>query len=260
MSGAACLAGSAALRSGAGLVTVAVPSSVQSVVAGFEPSYTTAGLPCSSDGQLSRPDPAMVTELLHGKQAVGIGPGLGQSDNVVSLLKCVLEQTSVPLILDADALNIVAAQFSLLSRRSPTILTPHPGEFSRLSGLSVAKITGQRHQAAENYARQSGCIVVLKGSGTVITDGTQTGINATGNAGMATGGSGDVLTGIIVSLCAQGMQPLAAAQVGVHAHGLAGDLCATASSERGLIASDLLTWLPHAWRQMQKMSDLSTDT
>jgi hydroxyethylthiazole kinase-like uncharacterized protein yjeF len=254
MSGAACLSATAALRSGAGLVTVAVPESIQPVVVSFEPSYTSVSLPCRQDGQLCVAATTSVSGLLAGFDAVAVGPGLGQAGAVVSLVEMLIESAQVPLILDADALNAVASHHLALRRSAPTIVTPHPGEFARLTQRTPADVNSHREQLTSDYARMTGAVVVLKGSGTVISDGVQTHVNSTGNSGMATGGSGDVLTGVVTALCGQGVKPLAAAVAAVHCHGLAGDLCAAATSERGMIASDLLDWLPRAWREVENES------
>ena len=251
MSGAACLAGTAALRSGAGLVTLAVPESVQSIVAAFEPCYTTVGLSCEDDGRLSTSVARTVDQLLETRDAVAIGPGLGQEPASRLLVQAVIRQTKVPLVVDADALNAAAADRLSLTRDSPTIVTPHPGEFARLTGLSTQDITSGRQSVAEEYARETGAVVVLKGAGTIVTNGNQTIVNTTGNPGMATGGSGDVLTGVITALCGQRMSVYDSAVTGVFAHGLAGDLCASATSGQGLIASDLLAFLPRVWAKLE---------
>jgi len=250
MSGAACLSATAALRAGAGLVTVAVPQAIQAIVASFEPSYTTAALPCRDGGLLSGGSVRAAVDLLADRDAVGVGPGLGSNNVVRKLVRGLIYEATVPLVLDADALNAVAAEGMSLKRDAPTIVTPHPGEFVRLTGRSSEDIAADRQVLAAEYAAQHEAIVVLKGAATIVTDGAQTYINATGNSGMATGGTGDVLTGVITALCGQGMQPYAAAVAGVYAHGLAGDMVAAATSERGLIASDLLDWLPHVWSRI----------
>lgn len=251
MSGAACLAGTAALRSGAGLAMVAVPHSIQSVVASYEPSYTTAGLPCAPGGQLAAGAVEAVTDLTDGRDAVAAGPGLGQHSVVRDVVQALVRHVRAPLVLDADALNCVARCQMSLARDAATILTPHPGEFSRLTGRSSDDVNDYREDLAKEYALQHQVVVVLKGKGTVVTDGNEVYVNSTGNSGMGTGGSGDVLTGIITALCGQGMSAYAAAVAAVRAHGLAGDLAAEAGSERGLIASDLLQWLPRAWAVLE---------
>lgn len=251
MSGAACLTGCAALRSGAGLVMIAVPQSIQSVVAGFEPSCTTDGLPCDDGGRLTSSAVDRVLELLSGRDAVAVGPGLGQSPAVTQVVRGLIQHTDVPLVLDADALNTVAVDQLSLQRTAPTVVTPHLGEFTRLTGRSSEDVKQHRRELAQQYAAQHGVVVVLKGAGTVVTDGDRVVINSTGNSGMATGGSGDVLTGVIAALCGQGMRAYEAAVSAVYAHGLAGDIAAAAGSQRGLIASDLLQSLPSAWARIE---------
>ena len=164
-------------------------------------------------------------------------------------------ELSQPMVVDADALNVLASSGGIgtISRsagaRGPRILTPHPGEFARLIGSDIATVQSQRAKLAAEFAATHGVIVVLKGQGTVITDGDRVAINRTGNPGMATGGSGDVLTGLIAALLAQGLAPFEAAQLGAHLHGLAGDLAAAELSQPGLIASDLPRFLTQAWRR-----------
>ena len=252
MSGAACLAATAALRSGSGLVTVAVPESIQSIVAGYEPSYMTTALPCDDKGQLATPSESVIDQLVAGRDAVAIGPGLGTSSAVSNLVAQLMQHTTCPLVIDADALNCVAAGKFTLDRSTPTILTPHPGEFARLTGRSIGDVQSNRISAAHEYAVGNNVIVVLKGPKTIVTDGNTIYENTTGNSGMATGGTGDVLTGIIASLCGQSMDSIDAAVTAVYAHGLSGDLCANADSPQGMIASDLLLWLPKAWAKMSR--------
>jgi ADP-dependent NAD(P)H-hydrate dehydratase len=251
MSGAACLSATAALRSGTGLVTVAVPESIQPVVAAFEPSYTSAALPCESGGQLAEEAVGVAFGLLDGFDAVAVGPGLGQGDPVASLVEMLITCVRVPLVLDADALNMIALKQLSLSRPGPTIVTPHPGEFARLTQRTPSAVNRNRRRFAREFAAQHNVFVVLKGAGTVVSDGVETHLNSTGNSGMATGGSGDILTGMVTALCGQGVTPYHAAISAVHCHGFAADLCAAATSQRGMIASDLLDWLPLAWREFE---------
>lgn len=249
MSGSISLSATAALRAGAGLVTVAVPEAIQSIVSGFEPSYTTVGLPCESSGQLAECAADQVNQLVAGHAAIGIGPGLGQSPAAARLLARVLEIADCPVILDADALNLVASHHfePHLKARQQVIITPHPGEFSRLTGLSPQEIGQQRVAVAAEYAQRLGVVVLLKGAGTVVTDGQRVCVNTTGNSGMATGGTGDVLTGLLTALAGQQLEPFAAGVLAAHLHGLAGDFAAKDFSQPGLIASDLLPFLGKAW-------------
>lgn len=261
MSGAVCLSGKAALRSGSGLVSVAVPCSIQPIVAGYEPSYMTIGLSEDSAGQLLLPTSDLLQRKLVGMDAVGIGPGLGQSQGVCDLVRWIIQTVHCPLVIDADALN-AAAQERMFPSVGPgsrggmarRVITPHPGEFSRLTGFSVEEILDNRESIASDFARENGLIVVLKGPETIVTDGHLLYRNPTGNSGMATGGTGDVLTGVLTSLLGQRMAPFDAASLAVYVHGLAGDLAAVELSGRGLIASDLLDYLPRAWKVLESTS------
>ena len=259
-SGAAALAGTAALRGGAGLVFVACPSSVQPVIAGFEPGYLTIGLSEDTDGRLSQAADAEVTGHLAGQNAVAIGPGIGTTSATRALTLRLFNELQQPLVVDADGLNVLADDFlnnriSSAGRPAARVLTPHPGEFARLTGLSIRDITQQRERVAQEFAARHNVILVLKGPGSVITDGEQFVINETGNSGMATGGSGDVLTGLTAALLAQtpnnsSSAAFEAVRLAVHLHGLAGDLAAAELSEPGMIASDLLRFVPAAWKQL----------
>jgi ADP-dependent NAD(P)H-hydrate dehydratase len=259
MSGAACLSGLGALRGGAGLVTVAVPRSILPIIAGMEPSYLTLPLPDDEAGRISH-DAAPVLDAEIAKQtSFAIGPGLGQSPGLSALVGRLFSSVKCPAVFDADALNALAAAPAALSARkrqrdeaAPRVLTPHPGEFARLAGTETATVQENRESLAVQFAEEHGLILVLKGHKTVITDGRRVAINSTGNSGMATGGTGDVLTGLIAALLAQGMAPFDAAQLGAHLHGLAGDLAAKSVSKPGLIASDLPKWLGDAWRKLDR--------
>lgn len=253
MSGAACLSGAAALRGGAGLVTVAVPEEILEIVASYEPSYMTRGLPQDEQGRLISLPPNSLAALWDRQSAIAMGPGLGQSAGLLDFVVNAYTSISVPAVFDADALNLLAKRPYALKRASDgpaRILTPHPGEFARLTGLDIETIQNNRQQHAAEFARKNGLIIVLKGMNTVITDGTRVAINSTGNCGMATGGTGDVLTGILVALLAHGMPAFDAAQYGVHLHGLAGDLAVRELSKPGMIASDLLKYLGMAWLEL----------
>ena len=250
MAGAAALCGAAALRSGAGLVKIATPSEVQPTVASFEPSYMAYPLPCDEDGSIQFAAARPVLErLMNSVSVVAVGPGLGQSDDIRQLVKFLVTSTSKPLVIDADGLNALVGQTDLLSGLThPVVLTPHPGEFARLTGATVADVQSDRIARAVGLAALAQpLVVVLKGAGTVVTDGPRHYINATGNPGMATGGTGDVLTGVIAALLAQKLAPFEAAQLGVYIHGLAGDIARDENGEIGLIAGDLVDALPDAF-------------
>jgi NAD(P)H-hydrate epimerase len=253
MSGAACLATTAALRSGAGLATAAIPECIQAIVAGFDPSYLTAGLPDDEHGRIKSSAHKRLTELMSGQDAVAIGPGLGQSSGLQELVTEIYDTASMPLVVDADALNLLARRSYQVKRvegAAPRILTPHPGEFARLTGLEVAAIQQDRERIAAEFAKINNVVLVLKGPGTIITDGNRLAINKTGNSGMATGGTGDVLTGVIAGLLAQKLLPFDAAHLAVYVHGLAGDLAAEERSKPGMIATDLLTRIGRAWCEL----------
>lgn len=252
MSGAACLSAAAALRGGAGLVTAAVPEGIQSIVAGFEPSYLTAGLPEDERGRLRTTARERILELVPGQNAVALGPGLGQSPGLLELVAGLYDSVAVPMVVDADALNLLAQRSYLLRRTADQparVLTPHPGEFARLTGLEIADNPSDRESQAAEFARRHGVILVLKGRGTIVTDGRQLWVNSTGNSGLATGGTGDVLTGLVAALLTQ-MPAFEAARLAVHVHGLAGDLAAEELSKPGMIASDLLTRIGQAWCEL----------
>jgi NAD(P)H-hydrate epimerase len=252
MSGAAVLCASAALRGGAGLVRVATPEEVLPIVAAGNPCYMTAALPQDDQGQLADRAEAELLYLAQTNDVVAAGPGLGRGPALTALVLALLDKTSTPLVLDADALNAIQHQVShLAGRTAPVILTPHPGEFARLLSLDVPAVLARRQELATRFAHDAGVVLVLKGHGTLVTDGRQLYENTTGNPGMATGGTGDVLTGLIAALLGQGLKPFAAAQLGVYLHGLAGDLARDAIGEVALIASDLLLYLPAAFRSRQ---------
>jgi NAD(P)H-hydrate epimerase len=251
MAGAAVLCASAALRGGAGLVRLAVPRELLGVVAAGNPCYMTAPLPEDVHGQLDAAAMLDVFSLAEWSTVVAAGPGLGQGSGVALVVRGLLEQLATPLVLDADAINVLGSDSALLRRRSaPLILTPHPGEFARLSHSSTADIQADRVNLAVRFAADHRLVLVLKGAGTVVTDGRRAYVNTTGNPGMATGGTGDVLTGLIAALLAQGLEAFAAAQLAVFLHGRAGDLAADDLGEVSLIASDLLDFLPRAFRSL----------
>jgi NAD(P)H-hydrate epimerase len=252
MSGAAALAGSSALRGGAGLVTVAAPASIVPIIAAIEPSYLTFPLPEDDAGRITASALPLIEQRAAACDVVAIGPGWGQSDELRRLAGSLYTSLDKPLVADADALNALAQQPDTLGRHpGPRVLTPHPGEFARLTGSDAKSVQSRREQLAREFAGRHEVVLVLKGRHTIITDGQTLHINPTGNSGMATGGTGDVLTGLIAALIAQKLSPLDAARTGAYLHGLAGDLAAAELSEPGLIASDLPRYLGHAWRAVQ---------
>lgn len=253
MSGAACLAGLGALRGGAGLVQLAVPSAILPIVAAVEPSYLTVPLPEDERGRISRRAARDILHLAEDCSAMAIGPGWGTSPDLLELTQLVYTTAAVPLVIDADGLNSLSRltdQWPSAPNGASRILTPHPGEFARLLKTSTKAVQADREGLAAEFATRHGTIVLLKGHATVITDGQRTAINTTGNSGMATGGTGDVLTGLIAALLAQGLPAFDAARLGAHLHGLAGDLAAAEQSRPGLIASDLPRYIGKAWLQL----------
>ena len=248
MSGAVALAGMAALRSGAGLVRLAVPDVCLETVAGFEPSYMTVPLANDSAGRIALKALPHIIELSTAATVLAIGPGLGRSEELNQLVARLYREIEKPMVVDADALNALSSQPDTLAKPGgPRIFTPHPGEFA---GLVGKKLDGdERQQAAIQLAARCGVVILLKGHRTFVTDGKRQALNTTGNSGMATGGSGDVLTGLITALLCQHLEPFIAAQLGAHLHGLAGDLAANKHGEVSLIARDLIEFLPEAFRE-----------
>ena len=238
--GAAYLAAMAALRSGAGLTFLGVPESIYAIEAVKLNEPVVFPLP-DKEGKLSREAIPKILNRLQNMDAVLIGCGLGQSEDTFEVVKAVLQNAACPVVLDADGINVLAAHKDILrGRQAVTILTPHDGEFARLGGV----IGDNRVAAAEQMARDLGIIMLLKGHRTTITDGSTTYINRTGNPGMAVGGSGDVLAGIIISLLGQGIAPLEAAACGAWLHGTAGDICAAEMGQYGMLPTDMLNVLP----------------
>ncbi len=246
--GAAFMASHAALRAGAGLVTLAAPTTVSGVLEGRVTEAMTEALPASSSGGLSEAAFEPVMRLLEGKRALALGPGMGTDPETVRLVRRLVVESPVPVVADADALNALAWDASLLKNaRSAVILTPHPGEMSRLSGRSTAEIQADRIGSARAFSETHGVWLVLKGAHTVSAspDG-RAGIVASGNPGMASGGMGDVLTGVTGALLVQGYGPDEAATLGAYLHGLSADILAAGGSPVGYLASEVADALPRA--------------
>jgi NAD(P)H-hydrate epimerase len=245
--GAAALTALAALRSGAGLVTVACPAQVLPVVASLAPEFMTVALPDTGGGEVA--DGALDRVLAEPADVIAVGPGLGTGAGARALVHGLLDQAGVPLVFDADALNVFAEAPARLQGRDglDVIITPHPGEMARLVSKSADEVQDDRLEIARAFAQSHGVHVVLKGHRSLIAapDG-QVSINLTGNPGMATGGSGDVLTGMIAAWAAQLLDPQAACQLAVYLHGVAGDLAEADEGEHALIASDIIGHLGDA--------------
>ena len=253
MIGAPSLTANAALRSGAGLVRVAIPETIQLTVAQLTPCATSIPLAEDEQGCLSHQALNDILNALEDNNVLALGPGLGQPNELAELVLAVVTQCDKPMVIDADGLNNLAAVGGkALELGSSAVLTPHPGEMQRLWRACLREeIPAQRTAQAEKLAQYTGSVIVLKGANTVVTDGQSTYINETGNPGMASGGTGDVLTGIIAALLARqgngAMTTLEAAVLGVYIHGRAGDLAAAVMGQTSLIATDLLDWLVQAW-------------
>jgi len=252
-SGAATMAANSAMRSGAGLVTLAVPSGIHTVVEVKTTEVMTVPLPETSQGTLAAGALAGIEVLLTGRDVAAVGPGLGGHAETAALVRGIVSAARVPLVLDADALNVLANDLhSLRNSSSPAlILTPHPGEMARLAGATVAAVEADRITAATGFATANKCYLLLKGARTVIAapDG-RLAINGNGNPGMASGGMGDVLTGVITALLGQGYEPFAACCLGAFCHGLAGDMAAAEKGETGLVATDVQEMLPYAFKRL----------
>ena len=238
--GAAFFAAMGALRAGAGLVFLGVPESIYGIEAVKLNEPVIFPLP-DAGGRLSADAVPEILTRLPQMDAVLVGPGLGQSEGTLAVVRAVLEKAECPVVVDADGINVLSAHRDLLrGRKSPTILTPHDGEFARLGGV----IGEDRMAAAAALAEELGCVVLLKGHETCITDGTDGYLNPTGNPGMAVGGSGDVLAGVITALLGAGLSPLEAAACGAWLHGASGDRCAAELGQYGMLPTDMLSALP----------------
>lgn len=255
MAGAPALAGMAALKSGAGLVEVLVPEVVAAITASFDPCLMTRGFSSDPDGTFARTAEPLLQERLVTATAAAIGPGMGRSSAVAAIVQSLWRDLPQPAVFDADALWALAAvqPAERLQHAGPRVLTPHAGEMLRLVGHDPASPRARDRAWLEAMATEmaatSDAIVVLKGPATLITDGNRQAHNETGNPGMATGGTGDVLTGVIAALVAQGLSAFDAARLGTWIHGRAGDLAATEVGEISMTARDLLERLPAAFHE-----------
>ncbi len=250
LTGAAALCSLGALRCGCGLVTLGIPRSLNAIMETKLTEVMTRPLPETRNVSLSLEALPKIKKMVKGVDAVALGPGLSIDKGTKRLVNKLVKVIDKPLVIDADALNCIASNIAALkSVKSPIIITPHPGEMSRLSGLEIDTIQRNRQKVAKDLARQCNLIVVLKGNNTVISDGKGNNfVNESGNPGMGTGGTGDILTGMIASFLAQGVPAFKAAKLAVYIHGKAGDLAAREKGEIGLIAGDILEKVPEAFK------------
>jgi hydroxyethylthiazole kinase-like uncharacterized protein yjeF len=251
MVGAAAMAGTAALRAGAGLVTIGTPRSVYPILAVQVTCCTTRPLPETPVATLSDRGFSAILQFAESFDVIALGPGLGRHPSTTQLVRQLVMQLPKPMVVDADGLNALAEDVAVLRRApAPRILTPHPGEMARLAGLSADKVQQSRKEVARRFARENRVVLVLKGHQSIVTDGRRVFVNPTGNPGMATGGTGDVLAGTIAALIGQQLGPYEAAVLGTYVHGIAGDLAAKQFGEVGLIATDVLDFLPQAFQKL----------
>ncbi|MDD2852897.1 MAG: NAD(P)H-hydrate dehydratase [Desulfuromonadaceae bacterium] len=254
--GAAALSAQSAVRAGSGLVTVAAAESIHGILEVKTTEAMTVPLPDCAVGYLSGAALSSIVRVLTGMDSVAVGPGLGGHSETYALIRTLVETISSPLVIDADGLNGVAGDVSVLLRKKSkqTVLTPHPGEMSRLIGVTIADIEADRITVARDFAHKYSVFLVLKGARTVIASPSgAVAINSSGNPGMASGGMGDVLTGIIASLLGQGYDAWDACRLGVFLHGYAADLVAEDKGEIGISATDVSEKIPYAYKRLITM-------
>jgi len=256
--GAAAMAGMAALRAGAGLSTVATAKSVLATVASFHAELMTEPLEETEAGSiaLASLQPGRLDALVKAKTVLAVGPGISRHPETAEFVRSVVKKYKVPIVLDADGLNAFEGRAAELKSRGTLVITPHPGEMARLAGSTIPAVQHDRLNVARTFARDHALIVVLKGHRTLMAqpDGTVW-VNTTGNPGMATGGTGDILTGMVAGLMAQNPDRIAEAVIAaVHLHGLAGDVARESMGEHSMVATDLLKALPEAFRRTQDVA------
>lgn len=250
MTGAGALASTACLRAGAGLVVWAIPRSLNSIAEALSMEVMSLPVPDTPSGAPSMESREILVEAAREADCVILGPGLPVAGDTGELMRLLIPEIYPPLVVDGGAFSAIGTDMMIIRKRqSPTILTPHPGEMGRITGKTAADVQAKRPDFAGKYAKLSGGVVALKGCNTLVTDGQEVYTNRTGNPGMATAGSGDVLCGIIAALVAQGVPPFPATKLGVFLHGLAGDLAAAETGMHGLIASDIIRHLPDAFKR-----------
>ncbi len=254
MTGAAAIAGRSTLRSGAGLVRVATAKSALPIIAAIEPCFTSIPLDEDGAGRIAGKAIGKILKIIPENDVIAFGPGLGVSSGLQDILRTLLARDDLRFVIDADGLNnLTKIKDFHAVRKADLILTPHPGEMARLwKSIFRDPMPEDRAKTASQFAQKTGAVIVLKGAGTVVTDGQKLYVNKTGNPGMATAGSGDVLTGVIAALAGQGLNSFDAAVLGVYIHGLAGDIAAKVLGQVAMIATDIAEALPKAFLQYQK--------
>ena len=252
MAGACALSALSALRSGVGLLKVALPYSIYPIVASTVYEAVFMPLADSDSGTVDNNSLDFLIDTARKSSAVMLGCGLKLCDETIDFVKSFVTACNTPMLIDADGINAISLNIDVLKDSTADIvITPHPKEMSRLTGLSVEYIQSNRIEVAEKTARKLGVTLVLKGKNTVVTDGVRTRINKTGNSGMAKGGSGDVLSGIISSLMAQGVDSFEACCIGVYVHGLSGDLASEYLSKTAMLPRDIINYLPQAFKTLE---------
>lgn len=253
LTGAVCLSGISALKSGCGLVTIGIPEGLNNIIEIKLTEVMSLPLPETEDHYFSLRAFDKAIEFIEKKaDSVLIGPGISLHSETKKFVKKIIPEIKKPVVIDADALKIISEELELLKFLDKPILTPHPGEMSYLTGMKINEIQKEREKVAEDFAKKYNVIVVLKGYRTVVTDGERTYINLTGNPGMAKGGSGDVLSGIIGGLLAQEEDKFISAKYGVLIHGLAGDIAVKEKGEISLIPSDIIEKLPVVFKYLKR--------
>ncbi|MCC8166725.1 MAG: NAD(P)H-hydrate dehydratase [Planctomycetes bacterium] len=250
MTGAGAMSCLASLRSGVGVVLWALPKSLNTVGESMFPEIMTLPIPDTPSGAPAMDAREILVEAARETNCVVLGPGLPVAGDTGELMRLLIPEIFPTLIIDGGAFSAIGTDFMIIRKRQgPTIITPHPGEMGRITGKTGAQVQEKRQDFAVKYAKHSGAIVALKGKGTIVTDGTSVDVNESGNAGMSTAGSGDILCGVISALVGQGLPPFEATKLGVYLHGLAGDIAAEELGMHGVIASDIAARLPAAFRQ-----------
>lgn len=251
MTGAAFLCSQGALLSGSGLVTNGIPKSLNYIMETKFTEVMTLSLPETKNGSLSFEAEKNILDFSKKCDVIAIGPGLGRRAEVYKLVREIVKTLKTPLVLDADGINAFEGKMDLLKKhKAKIVITPHPGEMARLIGKEISEVQSDRVGTAKKAAKLTDSVVCLKGHATVVADPAgNTYVNETGNSGMATGGTGDILTGMIASFIGQGIDVFSSAVIGVYLHGLAGDIATDKKGPFSMIASDILTYLPEAFKK-----------